>query len=93
MEQCTTLDNKNTPSPKQSCVFPFSYKGVTYEECTSDETEYFWCGTESIVTDEVGWGYCNDACFNERNEHNEKRGKKEKRTGTEQGEKKTKKHT
>ena len=71
MEHCTTSDNKNTPSPKQSCVFPFSYKDVTYEECTSHESEHFWCGTESVVTDEVGWGYCDDECFKDRDEHNE----------------------
>ena len=51
----------------QQCVFPFSYEGVTYEDCTSvGNNGTDWCSTE---VDENGeyvsgkWGNCGSGCI------------------------------
>ena len=54
------------------CVFPFTYKGKTYHQCTFDHPSddsrngQSWCGTRGYVEypnwDGVGWGYCGDGC-------------------------------
>ena len=52
------------------CVFPFTYKGVTYNTCTSVDhpEEYEWCSTKidkngNHVTEGVNWGVCRgDSC-------------------------------
>merc|ERR1711990_845073 len=47
------------------CVFPFSFRGRTYNGCTTISLKKLWCSTR---TDSNGkhirghWGYCNSAC-------------------------------
>ena len=62
---------KKPPSPNQPCVFPFSWMGKQYNNCTKDDHNKFWCGTQSnVTTDKVsvltngvtqGWGNCIDS--------------------------------
>jgi len=49
---CRTVDN-------QACVFPFIYKGKTYEKCTFDDTNdnKAWCATR--VNEQTGEVYTN----------------------------------
>eukprot|EP00929_Paragymnodinium_shiwhaense_P042908 TRINITY_DN22132_c0_g1_i1.p1 TRINITY_DN22132_c0_g1~~TRINITY_DN22132_c0_g1_i1.p1 ORF type:complete len:407 (-),score=96.07 TRINITY_DN22132_c0_g1_i1:75-1295(-) len=45
--------------PADGCVFPFTYHGVTYTDCTSDFVEgKFWCGKEKDMTNESRWAWC-----------------------------------
>ena len=54
------------PRSNAPCVFPFKFKGVLYESCTSAEYTQNWCATKvgsnnSYIDDE--WGNCNSDCF------------------------------
>ena len=40
-----------------ACVFPFTYKGITYNSCTRVDASQPWCSTESVYSSK--WGYCN----------------------------------
>ena len=45
-----------------TCVFPFSYNGTVYRECTTvgDNREGFWCSLQPDLPDDSdAWGYCN----------------------------------
>ena len=53
---------------KVPCIFPFKYNGITYNACTTDQTnpgDPAWCATE---VDEMGlevkdkYGYCEEKC-------------------------------
>ena len=71
---CKTTDQKETngdengdkyeiPDQNKECVFPFQYRGETFDSCTNFGCpECFWCGTQYDVTDTIGWGICNEAC-------------------------------
>ena len=55
------------PSPDKKCVFPFVFKGQTYEECTTAENNgVHWCSTEvdsqGIHFDDTKWGHCGETC-------------------------------
>ena len=71
---CTTKkqDDEGDDKPKNevhNCVFPFKYKGKTYEKCTTvdSDNEKPWCaydiqpGTE-VPQDGKHWGDCNFDC-------------------------------
>ena len=71
---CTTTkqDDEGEDKPKNEvhdCVFPFKYKGKTYEKCTTVDSENnkAWCaydiqpGTE-VPQDGKHWGDCNFDC-------------------------------
>ena len=54
------------PVPDKECVFPFVFKGKTYEECTTVENfGVSWCSTK-VDTDghhiENNWGVCGPTC-------------------------------
>merc|ERR1712032_197353 len=45
--------------PNAVCVFPFTYKGVEYTECTAEDYEEAWCYTNSTDPDgRQAWGAC-----------------------------------
>ena len=56
---CMTNDDNSL------CVFPFTYSGTTYNECTSADEPEPWCATE---TSDAGnfisgeFGFCNEHC-------------------------------
>merc|ERR1712183_37471 len=41
------------------CIFPFTYKGVTYKTCTKADSELAWCATEVHPS---GKGDCDESC-------------------------------
>merc|ERR1719461_393917 len=61
-----SIPNKRVPNScltltGSSCVFPFSYKGVTHYQCTYTDSPVPWCATQtntdgSVVTN--SWGDC-----------------------------------
>ena len=65
--ECTTLPGESAGSGKQ-CSFPFVYKNVLYDGCTTqDDTKgKYWCSTKTDNSNRhVGgdnWGYCQDKC-------------------------------
>ena len=48
-KECTVKTTKD-----EWCHFPFTYKGVKYEKCTTKDYSVPWCATN----DEDGWGVC-----------------------------------
>jgi len=66
---CTTENPEDLGSPGNTCVFPFKYKGVTYEKCTKVDSNNgkAWCafniqpGTV-VPQDGKHWGDCNQDC-------------------------------
>ena len=51
------------PDQNKECVFPFTFEGETFNKCTNFGCpECFWCGTQYDVSDNIGWGICNEAC-------------------------------
>lgn len=52
-------------SPGDKCMFPFIWKGVTYEGCTkADNNGQAWCATSYKPggTNIDGWTNCRDGC-------------------------------
>ncbi|KAM9656105.1 cation-independent mannose-6-phosphate receptor isoform 1-T1 [Morphnus guianensis] len=43
------------------CVFPFKYKGKTYEECITEEKNRPWCATTENYQGDRKWGFCGNA--------------------------------
>jgi len=47
------------------CIFPFTYKGVTYKTCTKTDSELAWCATEVHPSGKVvnsKWEDCDELC-------------------------------
>merc|ERR1712183_778282 len=47
------------------CIFPFTYKGVTYKTCTKADSELAWCATEVHPSGKVvnnKWEDCDEYC-------------------------------
>ena len=73
VDYCTTNSEDASLQKCAKCVFPFSYKGKVYNECTSDASpgglEKPWCATlverpwDGAEISRSEWGYCNDNCF------------------------------
>ncbi|XP_035375925.1 macrophage mannose receptor 1-like [Electrophorus electricus] len=40
------------------CHFPFSYKDQWYTNCTTEDSSYLWCATDSEYDVNQLWGYC-----------------------------------
>uniref|UniRef100_A0A8C5X5C4 Insulin like growth factor 2 receptor n=1 Tax=Malurus cyaneus samueli TaxID=2593467 RepID=A0A8C5X5C4_9PASS len=40
------------------CVFPFKYKGKTYEECVTEGKNRPWCATTENYQGDEKWGFC-----------------------------------
>uniref|UniRef100_A0A8B9QJA1 Insulin like growth factor 2 receptor n=1 Tax=Apteryx owenii TaxID=8824 RepID=A0A8B9QJA1_APTOW len=40
------------------CVFPFKYKGKSYEECITEEKNRPWCATTENYQGDGKWGFC-----------------------------------
>ena len=67
----TTWDSGETiavPNRNEECVFPFEFLEKSYSACTLDFAcpGCYWCGTVENVTDESGWGLCNEICPREK---------------------------
>jgi len=50
------LDKKENGN--SSCVFPFTYKGMTYTMCTGVDAPKPWCSYDSLYGSGSGWGFC-----------------------------------
>ena len=60
---CNTVSG---PSANMPCIFPFRFRGVTYNECALDSDGY-WCSTAvDAAGDHIGgqgnWGICSQDC-------------------------------
>ena len=40
------------------CVFPFIYKGISYQSCTTVDHDRLWCATTSNYDKDSKWGNC-----------------------------------
>ncbi|XP_069625297.1 cation-independent mannose-6-phosphate receptor [Ranitomeya imitator] len=40
------------------CILPFTYKGKTYNTCTTDDRQSLWCGTVANPEKTGSWGKC-----------------------------------
>merc|ERR1719217_1022042 len=60
---CFTVGSEGI-GPNHACVFPFTYKSVTYNACTSVDWGKPWCPTASGPNIDFNhqWGLCNNAC-------------------------------
>ena len=56
------------PDRNKECVFPFKFLEKSYSECTLDFAcpGCYWCGTVENVSDQSGWGLCNEICSREK---------------------------
>ncbi|XP_062345985.1 cation-independent mannose-6-phosphate receptor [Cinclus cinclus] len=52
-DQCPPVTDKG-----QLCVFPFKYKGKTYEECITEGKDRPWCATTENYQGDEKWGFC-----------------------------------
>ena len=55
------------PSSNHTCIFPFVFNDITYNECTHDE-DGFWCSTKvdsngNHIGKQGNWGICGQKCF------------------------------
>merc|ERR1719189_2853266 len=62
-EKCFVSTLETASSPSRRCVFPFQYRGVLYQRCTSDHSSNGeqWCATSVARDGEVvrgEWGDC-----------------------------------
>ena len=72
---CRTKDDKDNatgmpPNPNVPCHFPFNFNGKTYNECTMENHDQKWCGTQADVLKNTtnllefgvteGWGNCEE---------------------------------
>ena len=56
---CFVLDCPSTVTEKgYCCVFPFKYKGKTYDSCTFVDGSKPWCALTSDYDTDKKWGYC-----------------------------------
>jgi len=65
--ECLTQSGPKVGVP---CVIPFTYQGVTYNGCTNDHHNTFWCSTNTTsngVAISGHWGNCNSDCNTECN--------------------------
>jgi len=66
---CTTVPGPDRSGKQDKpCVFPFTFEGVTYDECTpvTDPDDRMWCSIKTDNRDQHvrgEWGYCSDACI------------------------------
>ena len=44
------------------CIFPFTYKDVTYTNCISEDVYIPWCATKMSGNQILEWGLCLDDC-------------------------------
>lgn len=40
------------------CVFPFKYKGKSYDKCITEEKNRPWCATAVDYQGDGKWGFC-----------------------------------
>ena len=64
VHNCKTVGGRD---PGANCVFPFTYEGVVYTECTTVGDDKPWCSTltdqnGNHVGDQGKWGYCASNC-------------------------------
>merc|ERR1719244_1707515 len=63
--ECETIDGPGAGKP---CIFPFKFRGETYEECTIEggpDVHQFWCSTKVTEDGENisgNWASCSKGC-------------------------------
>merc|ERR1712080_604296 len=56
-----SCDHKGSGPYNQMCVFPWKYKGETYNDCAQPDGDGPWCSTSTDSEDNHisgHWGYC-----------------------------------
>jgi len=43
---CSTTEGQGSATLSRACIFPFVYRGVSYNQCTNDDSDVFWCATQ-----------------------------------------------
>ena len=65
-DKCAIKGGKGGDDPGKPCVYPFTYKEITYTECTTFENNNtHWCSTEVDASGNYidgKWGNCNAKC-------------------------------
>jgi len=56
--------NNNPTSTRTACVFPFTWKGITYNGCTTAGGYDPWCSYSSQYNGGSNWRYCTNAEIN-----------------------------
>ena len=69
--RCTTTSG---PDPNKLCIFPFKFRGITYNSCTTNGNDpgdtNAWCSTkvddsgEHVGDGQGNWGNCETKCQN-----------------------------
>ena len=63
---CVIIGGGGGEDPGKPCIFPFSYKGIEYTECTTiDNDRKHWCATKVDTNGSYidgKWGNCNSIC-------------------------------
>ena len=50
----------------KQCIFPFKYKGLIHNECTTASYSYAWCSTKIDSNGDFvsgAWGHCGSRCL------------------------------
>ncbi|XP_039605440.1 epididymal sperm-binding protein 1-like [Polypterus senegalus] len=55
---CSSVPAVTVKSKASSCVFPFIYKGQTYNSCTMTDYSSLWCATTSNYDKDFLWTTC-----------------------------------
>lgn len=54
-------DEDSCQTSNGACIFPFSYRGKTYNGCVKDSRDRAWCQTEENGSRQW-WGWCSKQC-------------------------------
>ena len=60
-ENTCQAEKKSGYGKTGTCVFPFYYEGIKYNNCIQSSSGSAWCSFKSIY-DGTNWGYCTEKC-------------------------------
>ena len=54
-----------TTKPSDDCIFPFKYRGKTYDKCTKVRHNQLWCSKDAVYKGR--WKNCKGLCDDKNN--------------------------